>query len=73
MTAADAWLILGTFVVLWVGGFDAFAHFNHSWSMTHQMDVWIQNTVTGPFVVWLWTGAPFAWAFHLWQSRNHLL
>jgi hypothetical protein len=68
--AAIAWIILGTFIILYVGGYDTWAHFTQHYTMTHEMDVWLQNHVSGPFVMWFWAGAPFAWAFHLWQSRG---
>lgn len=71
--AAVAWIILGAFVVAYVAGFDTWAHFESQFTMTHQMDVWLQNHASGPFIIWFWTGALPAWLFHLWQTRNSRL
>jgi len=62
--ASWAWVILGTFMVLFVAAFDLWAHFNGQQSMSGQFRIWLEGEVTGPLVVGLIMGTFLGLLWH---------
>lgn len=54
--AAWAWLILTGIIVLFVAGFDVWAHYTGHKQMTDQFRQWLGDHVIGPFIFGGWVG-----------------
>lgn len=66
---AWAWLILMSFIILYVVIYDLNAFLTHSQTMTGQFRDWLFNPVTGPFVFGGWVGIFVGLTFH-WFERK---
>ena len=62
--ASWAWVILGTFMMLFVTAFDVWAHYAGQQSMSGQFRIWLEGEVTGPLVVGLIMGTFLGLLWH---------
>src|SRR5258708_3264317 len=67
--ASWAWLILTAAVVLFVAGFDLWAHYTGHKLMTTQFRLWLGVPVTGPFIFAVWV-AVFAGLTYHWFLKG---
>jgi hypothetical protein len=67
-----AWAIagLGGIILLYVLGFDLWAHFTGHKTISKQGTEWLFDLVIGPFVVWVLGGGFLALAWHLLNVRS---
>ena len=72
MSAAGwAWAGLAALIVLYVTGFDVWAHFAPAESMSGQFHDWLHGEITGPLIVGLWGGSFLALTYHFVITRGH--
>ena len=69
-SAAWAWAGLGALILLYVGGFDAWAIVTGHLTMSGQGGRWLYSKVAGPFLIWLFVGGGLALLYHISQERG---
>jgi len=62
--ASWAWLILTTLLVVYVAGFDVWAHYTGHKLMTTQFRLWLGDPVTGPFIFGGWIAVFSGLTYH---------
>lgn len=63
-TAAAAWVGIAVLIVLYVLGYDLWAHYTGHLTMTAQFRDWLRDPVMGPIMFALWVAVPVGLTYH---------
>lgn len=64
---AWAWVITALFNIMFVAGYDTWAHYTQHVTMTGQMRTWLTESVAGPLIAGAWAAIFVGLMYHFFQ------